>query len=122
MRSVGPKTERGKGWLDDLLSVIMFRLGIGTRVARVVVIGGGMAGSAMALFSGRRGHEVLVVDRDPGPPEGDADELARWDRSGVVQAGFSHYFLARSTRIVRQEAPDLLEALDIIEASVKAVF
>lgn len=80
-------------------------------MARVAVVGGGMAGSAMALFSARRGHEVLVVDRDPGPPDGDADEFARWDRPGVAQAGFSHYFLARSTRIVREEAPDLLAEL-----------
>ena len=80
-------------------------------VARVVIVGGGMAGSATALFSARRGHDVLVVDRDPGPPDGGADELARWDRPGVAQAGFSHYFLARSTRIVREEAPDLLDEL-----------
>lgn len=81
------------------------------RVVRLAVVGGGMAGLATALFSGRRGHEVVVIDRTPGPPEGDADELATWDRRGVAQAGFSHYFLARSTRVVREEAPGLLEDL-----------
>jgi 2-polyprenyl-6-methoxyphenol hydroxylase-like FAD-dependent oxidoreductase len=80
-------------------------------VARVTVVGGGMAGLATALFSARRGHEVVVVERGAPPPAGSADELAAWDRSGVAQAPFAHFFKARSTRVVREEAPDLLEAL-----------
>ncbi|MDX1621501.1 MAG: hypothetical protein R3320_10950, partial [Nitriliruptorales bacterium] len=56
-----------------------------------------------------------------GPPIGDADDLARWDRRGVAQAGFSHYFLARSTRIVREEAPDLLEDLEQVGITPSAV-
>lgn len=80
-------------------------------MARVAVIGGGMAGLAVALFSARRGHEATIVDRDPGPPSGSSDDLAAWDRRGVPHAGFSHYFLARSTRVIRQEAPELLDVL-----------
>lgn len=80
-------------------------------MASVVVVGGGMAGLATALFSGRRGHDVVVVERGTGPPDGAADELAGWDRRGVAQAHFAHYFKARSTRVIREEVPDLLELL-----------
>lgn len=83
-------------------------------MARVVVVGAGPGGLATALFSARRGHEVVVVDRDPGPPDGPADVLAAWERPGVAQAAFSHYFLARSTRVVHEEAPDLLDALEAV--------
>lgn len=80
-------------------------------MARVVSVGGGFGGLATALFSARRGHEVIVIDRDPGPPDGPADTLATWDRPGVAQASMAHYFLARSARVLRQEAPDLFDAL-----------
>lgn len=80
-------------------------------MATVAIVGGGMAGLATALFSGRRGHEVLIVERGAGPPTGAPDELVNWDRRGVAQAHFAHYFKARSTRAVREEAPDLLAAL-----------
>lgn len=90
-------------------------------MARIAVVGGGMGGLATALFASRRGHDVIVVDRDPGPPEGDVDEWAAWDRRGVAQAGFSHYFLARSTRIIREEAPELLEELAGVGITPSAV-
>ncbi len=80
-------------------------------MARAVVVGGGIGGMATALFAARRGHEVTVIDRDPPPPVGTADDIAAWDRPGVAQAGHSHYFLARSTRVLREEAPDVLDAM-----------
>jgi 2-polyprenyl-6-methoxyphenol hydroxylase-like FAD-dependent oxidoreductase len=79
-------------------------------MARVVTVGGGFGGLAIALFGARRGHEVVVIDRDGGPPDGPADTLATWSRPGVVQAPMAHAFLARSTRVLREEAPDLLAA------------
>ncbi len=80
-------------------------------MARVVVVGGGMSGLATALFGARRGHDVTVVDRDPGPPEGSSDAAASWERRGVAQAHFAHGWPARSSRILRQEAPELLTVL-----------
>ena len=80
-------------------------------VTRVLVVGGGMSGLATALFGARRGHDVTVVDRDPGPPEGSSDVAASWERRGVAQAHFAHGWPARSGRILRQEAPELLTVL-----------
>lgn len=79
-------------------------------MVRLVVVGAGMAGLATALFAARRGHEVVLVDRDPGPPGGAAGG-AEWDRQGVTQAHFAHGWPALSARVLRQEAPDVLDAL-----------
>ncbi|MFZ5718407.1 MAG: NAD(P)/FAD-dependent oxidoreductase [Pseudomonadota bacterium] len=79
---------------------------------RVLVIGAGMAGlwTAMALADGRR--EIVVLDRDPPPPDGGADAaFADWTRRGVGHLRHSHAFLARLRTIVRDKHPALLDAL-----------
>ena len=79
---------------------------------RVLVIGAGMAGlwSAMALAGPER--EIVLLDRDPGPPEGDADAAFEdWNRRGVGHLRHSHAFLARLRTLVRDEHPALLDAL-----------
>ncbi|MBI1197135.1 MAG: FAD-dependent oxidoreductase [Phenylobacterium sp.] len=81
-------------------------------VERVLVIGAGMAGlwSAMALSSPDR--EITLLDRDPAPPEGDADTAFRdWGRRGVGHLRHSHAFLARLRTLVRDEHPALLDDL-----------
>jgi len=47
---------------------------------RAVVVGGGPTGTFCAMALARRGDEVIVVDRDPGPPAS-----GRWARRGVMQ-------------------------------------
>jgi 2-polyprenyl-6-methoxyphenol hydroxylase-like FAD-dependent oxidoreductase len=79
---------------------------------RVLVIGAGMAGlwSAMALSGS--GREITVLDRDPPPPEGGAEEaFADWQRRGVGHIRHSHAFLARLRTLVRDEHPQLLADL-----------
>ena len=79
---------------------------------RSIVIGAGMAGlwSAMALAGGNR--EVLVLDRDPAPPEGGPDAaFEAWNHRGVSHLRHSHAFLARLRILARDRHPGLLEAL-----------
>lgn len=82
-------------------------------MAEVVIAGAGLGGLAAALFSARRGHSVTVLERDAPPrPEATAeDDFLHWDRSGVPHGRQGHAFLALSTRVLRQEAPDVIAAI-----------
>ena len=78
----------------------------------VVVAGGSVAGLATGLFAARRGHRVTVVERDGPPPPGDADAVVDgWEHPGVTQARQPHNLLARGARVLRDDAPDVLESL-----------
>jgi 2-polyprenyl-6-methoxyphenol hydroxylase-like FAD-dependent oxidoreductase len=81
-------------------------------VTDVVIIGGGLVGLATALFCARRRHNVVVLERD-FPPDGTNadDDFNRWNRPGLAQARQSHAFLARSTLVLQEEAPDVLAAI-----------
>ncbi|MFA1549883.1 NAD(P)/FAD-dependent oxidoreductase [Actinomadura chokoriensis] len=82
-------------------------------MAEIVLIGAGMGGLAAALFCARRGHTVTVIERDGRPkPDATADEdFTSWERGGVPHARQGHNFLGLSTRIMRSEAPDVLDAV-----------
>lgn len=78
----------------------------------VVVIGAGMAGLWAALALAPTGRRVTLLDRDPPPPEGGADDaFSDWAHRGVTHLRHSHAFLARLRGIIRDEHPDLLRAL-----------
>ena len=36
---------------------------------RILVLGGGVVGVTSAWYLARDGHEVTLVDREPGPPQ-----------------------------------------------------
>jgi 2-polyprenyl-6-methoxyphenol hydroxylase-like FAD-dependent oxidoreductase len=79
---------------------------------RVLVLGAGMAGlfTALALAPGER--EVVLVERDPPPPDGGADAtFFDWKRKGVGQLRHSHGFLARMREVIRARHPLLLDQL-----------
>jgi 2-polyprenyl-6-methoxyphenol hydroxylase-like FAD-dependent oxidoreductase len=82
-------------------------------MAKIVVVGAGVGGLAAALFCARRGHAVTVVERDEQPkPDATAEEDFRhWARAGVPHARQGHNFLGLATRILREEAPDVLAAV-----------
>jgi flavin-dependent dehydrogenase len=81
-------------------------------MTRAIVVGAGVAGLACALFAARRGHPVVLVERDPAGPAGPADQLFdNWRRPGLPQARHSHKFLGRSCQVLAGEAPDLLDRL-----------
>lgn len=83
-------------------------------MSTITVLGGGPAGLATALFAARRGHPVTLLERDGPPPHGPAEnDFVAWDRRGVAHARQGHVFLARSTQVLRHQAPDVLaEILD----------
>lgn len=77
----------------------------------VVVVGGGIAGLASAIFLGRAGHGVTVIERDDTPMPATADDAFDWDRRGAPQVRHSHAFLARVRNLLRDHQPDILAAL-----------
>jgi 2-polyprenyl-6-methoxyphenol hydroxylase-like FAD-dependent oxidoreductase len=78
---------------------------------QVVVVGGGVAGLGSALALARQGHDVHLYERDDTPMPSSADEAFEWDRRGAPQVRHSHAFLARLRNTLREEHPDIYEAL-----------
>ncbi|MCR5880590.1 FAD-dependent oxidoreductase [Phenylobacterium sp. J367] len=79
---------------------------------KVLVIGAGMAGLWTALALAPSGREVILLERDAGPPPGGADAaFADWTRRGVGQLRHSHAFLARLRNLIRDQHPALLADL-----------
>jgi 2-polyprenyl-6-methoxyphenol hydroxylase-like FAD-dependent oxidoreductase len=78
---------------------------------RIVIVGGGIAGLGTALACARDGHEVTILERDDTPMPADAHAAFEWKRTGAPQVRHSHAFLARLRNLLRDRAPDVLEAL-----------
>src|SRR5689334_24337551 len=74
-------------------------------VVRVAIIGAGPTGLVAGIGLARRGHEVVAVDRDAGPPAG-----GRWDRRGVMQFHHAHAFRAQVGQTLRDVAPEAWDA------------
>jgi 2-polyprenyl-6-methoxyphenol hydroxylase-like FAD-dependent oxidoreductase len=73
---------------------------------KAVVAGGGPVGIFTATALARRGNDVTLVDRDPGPP---ADGV--WRRAGVMQFEHAHGWRPQVLEAFRAEMPDVVEAL-----------
>ncbi len=82
---------------------------------RTTIVGSGPAGMASALLLARAGHEVTLVDRDPGPAPGRA-----WDRVGVMQFHLPHAFRFQSRQLLEQRLPDVYEAVLAAGATLAA--
>jgi 2-polyprenyl-6-methoxyphenol hydroxylase-like FAD-dependent oxidoreductase len=77
----------------------------------VAVVGGGVAGLGAALALARRGHSVVVFERDNTPMPHSADEAFDWDRRGAPQVRHSHAFLARLVGVLKSDYPDIYQQL-----------
>ncbi len=68
---------------------------------RIAVIGAGPAGLLVGAALARRGHRVVAVDRDPGPPR-----AGWWDRHGVMQFHHAHGFRPQVGQVLAEEWPE----------------
>lgn len=68
---------------------------------RVMVVGAGPTGLLVSAGLARRGHAVVAVDRDPGPPA-----AGKWARRGVMQFGHAHGFRAQVSTVLRRHWPE----------------
>jgi 2-polyprenyl-6-methoxyphenol hydroxylase-like FAD-dependent oxidoreductase len=68
---------------------------------QVAVIGAGPAGLVLGMGLVRRGHRVVVVDRDHGPPDN-----GPWARRGVMQFHHAHAFRSPVVELLEPIAPE----------------
>jgi 2-polyprenyl-6-methoxyphenol hydroxylase-like FAD-dependent oxidoreductase len=71
---------------------------------RILVIGSGPTGLILGHGLGARGHEVISVDRDPGPT------AAGWRRKGVMQFEHAHNFRPQVPQLLQREWPAAYDA------------
>ena len=78
----------------------------------ILVAGSGIAGLGAALALGGGTRRVTILDRDPPPPTGSAEEaFYNWERRGATQLRHSHAFLGRLTSLIRDRYPELMAEL-----------
>lgn len=81
-------------------------------MAEIVVCGGSVIGSAMALMLAEDGHDVVVLEADPdGAPDSPADAWSAWKRGGVPQFHQAHYLMPRLRAVCDQELPGVTDDL-----------
>jgi 2-polyprenyl-6-methoxyphenol hydroxylase-like FAD-dependent oxidoreductase len=73
---------------------------------RVSIVGAGPTGLFSAIAFARRGHQVTVVDRDPGPAADGA-----WDRRGVMQFHHPHALRRQVVDALEADMPEVKDAL-----------
>jgi 2-polyprenyl-6-methoxyphenol hydroxylase-like FAD-dependent oxidoreductase len=81
-------------------------------MSRIVIVGAGMGGLVSGLMLSRRGHEVIVCERDAEAVPSDPDSMwSDWSRPGTPQARLGHTFLAGARRMLAERLPDVLDAV-----------
>ena len=81
-----------------------------------VVVGAGPTGLFLAIALARRGGEVVLVDRDAGPPPSGPE--TGWRRKGVMQFHHAHTFRGQVIDVLQAEMPDVLDDLMAAGATV----
>ena len=71
---------------------------------RTAIVGAGPTGLFLGTALARRGHEVTIVDRDPGPRSD-----GTWPRRGVMQFHHAHGFRGQVVDALAQEIPEARE-------------
>ena len=81
---------------------------------RTVIVGAGPTGLFTAIALARRGSDVVVVDRDPGPPA----RGSSWPRKGVMQFHHAHTFRGPVVEVLQAQLPDVLADLTAAGATI----
>ncbi len=71
---------------------------------RAVIVGSGPTGLLLGAALARRGHDVISVDRDPGP----SDDT--WARRGVMQFEHAHAFRPQVQMVLEEEWPEAVDS------------
>jgi 2-polyprenyl-6-methoxyphenol hydroxylase-like FAD-dependent oxidoreductase len=81
-------------------------------MAAIVVCGGSVIGLSAAMMLAQDGHQVTVLEADPGgAPTVPADAWDDWDRRGVPQFHQAHSLFTRFREICDQELPGMTDRL-----------
>jgi flavin-dependent dehydrogenase len=72
-------------------------------MAKMTILGAGLAGLSTAMMLQGDGHDVTVLERDPAPPGDQPWET--WERPGVNQFRLPHYLLPRWWSLLREVLP-----------------
>jgi 2-polyprenyl-6-methoxyphenol hydroxylase-like FAD-dependent oxidoreductase len=75
-------------------------------IVHTAIIGAGPTGLFLGAALARRGHQVSIIDRDPGPARDGS-----WSRRGVMQFHHAHFFRPQVVNAVRTEMPDAYQGL-----------
>lgn len=73
---------------------------------QVTVVGAGPVGLFSGMVLARAGHEVTIVDRDPGPQSSEV-----WDRRGVMQFQGPHFFRSIVRQSLLASLPEVWDGL-----------
>jgi 2-polyprenyl-6-methoxyphenol hydroxylase-like FAD-dependent oxidoreductase len=73
---------------------------------QIAIVGAGPIGLFSGLALARQGHDVLIVDRDPGPPA-----AGPWERRGVMQFELPHFFRPIVRQVLLAALPDVWDAI-----------
>jgi 2-polyprenyl-6-methoxyphenol hydroxylase-like FAD-dependent oxidoreductase len=80
-------------------------------MSTVIVIGASICGLGAALALADRGHQVQILERYSEPYPETVSEAADWRRPTVPQAVHSHAFASLGCNLLREQAPDVYDAL-----------
>jgi 2-polyprenyl-6-methoxyphenol hydroxylase-like FAD-dependent oxidoreductase len=77
---------------------------------KILIAGAGICGLCTAMALSGKGREIILIDGDSAPPDGDADAaFNNWNRQGAAQFRHPHAFLGLMCNLIKDNYPDLLE-------------